>query len=178
MPFEHRDPSDRGGVPVVVCALALASGCAPPPEPATPPPTVQPSLAEPAPSVVPPTPVIHPAPTPATIAWEHGVAALERARGGARPSMVLFEADWSASSVALGRRLEETEEVRRAALRVVTVRVDLTETSDEREALAARYEVDHVPTILVFDDRGDEAVRLEGEITTEALVDALGQVIR
>ena len=111
-------------------------------------------------------------PAPETIAWQDGIDVLERARAAGRPVMGWFSADWSASSVALGRRLEASEAVRRAAAKVVAVRVDLTATSEDNEALAARHSVDHVPTIVVIDRRG-RLVRLEGEVEIDVLVNEL-----
>jgi len=92
--------------------------------------------------------------------------------------MAFFRAAWSASSVALARRLEDAAEVRRALTGVTAVTIDFTETSEANESLAARHAVDHVPTLVIFDDQGRVADRFEGEVDLAALVAALERVTR
>ena len=170
--------SHAGWAPVGFFVIVIG-GCGSTPVSPAPTPHVEPSESaaalRPAPSASAPSPAIVPA--PATIDWRTGVDELERARRDGRPAMAWFGAAWSASSVALGRRLEASEAVRRAAGKVIAVRVDLTETSEEHEALAARYAVDHVPTVVVVDRRGRTA-RLEGEIAVEELVEMLERATR
>lgn len=166
----------RGWAPVVILGSALV-GCGATAAPAAPVPPMQPSeRVATSPSAVATDPV-PPAPAPDAIAWRQGVDVLERARAQGRPAMAWFRAEWSASSVALGRRLEASEPARRAAAKLIAVVVDLTETSVANEELAARYAVDHVPTILVLDAQG-RTVRLEGEIAIDALVEAIDRAVR
>jgi thiol:disulfide interchange protein len=99
--------------------------------------------------------------------------ALADAKAQQRPALVFFHADWSAASRAAKRELRSRSELQRAARGIIAVEVDLSEISEGHEARAARFAVDRMPTVLIFDARGRERARFEGPMRIEDLVEAL-----
>ncbi|MEZ4441775.1 MAG: hypothetical protein R3B72_21925 [Polyangiaceae bacterium] len=155
----------------------LAVACAPPP------PDVAPVVAVPGRRVgvvarPPEPPLVDPSPEVAPpIRWRDDLdLALEQARG-----LVLlhFHSTWSAGSIALTRRLDAHEGLRRALRGATAIAVDFTELDEEREARAARFGVDRVPTLLLLGPDRRERWRGEGEgQDLDALVEAIAAAQR
>jgi thiol:disulfide interchange protein DsbD len=94
--------------------------------------------------------------------WRLG--GLEAARAEAvqkgHPLLVDFTAAWCGACKQLDRATFSSPEVQPELLRFMKVKVDATNNDDPQvEATMARYEVVGLPTVLIFDSSGREAVR-------------------
>lgn len=98
----------------------------------------------------------------ASFAWHAGdvEGAQELALREGRPLLVDFTAEWCGACKDLDRKTFAAKEVLPEMARFVAVKVDATNDDDPRvEATMARFKVVGLPTVLVFDSRGHEAIR-------------------
>jgi thiol:disulfide interchange protein len=109
------------------------------------------------------------------IAWTDEAGA-KRARAAKRPFLLFFHAAWSASSVVLDRSVWVDEMVRRAARGTICARIDVTDIGPENEDSAARFGIDHVPTVLIIAASGEEVARFEDTASPEQVAAALKRV--
>lgn len=96
------------------------------------------------------------------LAWEKKDidGALARAATDKRPLIVDFTAAWCAACKELDKQTFSEPRVGQELGRFVAVKVDATNNDDPKvEALLARYKVVGLPTVVLFDSRGKEAVR-------------------
>lgn len=106
--------------------------------------------------------VAGPPAAPPAVAWERDFAqALEKARAAGKPILVDFWAEWCHWC----KRLDQTTYADRRVVRLskgfVSVKVD-TEGAPADVAVAARYDVTTLPTILFLSSRGRPLVRING----------------
>lgn len=109
-----------------------------------------------------PTGTAAPSPHPPGIRWEKQFEeALRRAKSEGKPVMVDFWAEWCSWC----HRLDQTTYVDRAVVKLstdfVAVKVD-TEGGPRQTAVADRYDVDSLPTILFLSPGGHPILRISG----------------
>jgi thioredoxin:protein disulfide reductase len=93
----------------------------------------------------------------AGIAWEkYSDAALTGAKIAGRPVVIDFYADWCIPCKQLDARTFSNEAVVRESERFVRLKADLTTADDSTAALAKRYAIVGVPTIVFIDSSGKE----------------------
>jgi len=110
----------------------------------------------------------------ATMRWqtfEEGLAAAPRTN---RPILLDFWADWCAPCKVMDADVYTKDEVVRAAEPFVAVRIDY----DRKPALARRYGVADIPTIVVTDSYGSELFRYTGYLDAAAFREMLGSLPR
>lgn len=110
----------------------------------------------------------------ATLRWqtfEEGLASAPRTN---RPILLDFWADWCAPCKVMDADVYTKDEVVRAAEPFVTVRVDY----DRKPALARRYGVSDIPTIVVTDSYGSELFRYTGYLDAPAFREMLESLPR
>ncbi len=101
-------------------------------------------------------------PRGATIAWQSIDARAARARAAAeaRPLLLDFTAGWCIACKELDRYTFSDPAVVAAAARYLAVKVDLTDDDDPAAAATkAEHRIVGLPTVLLFDRQGREAVR-------------------
>lgn len=103
---------------------------------------------------------------PAEIDWSSDFAgALQRSPGRARPILVDVGAAWCNPCRLMQELTFRDAGVVDAAAAYATVAVDV----DEQGALVSRLGVRRLPTLLFFDGRGDELLRLSGYVPPRRL---------
>jgi thiol-disulfide isomerase/thioredoxin len=101
-----------------------------------------------------------PTPTPPSIKWEKGFeAALGKAKAAGKPVLVDFWAEWCAWCHRLDQSTYVDPWVVRKAQAFVAVKVD-TEGSRKEQAIAERYEVRTLPTIVFLSPEGRQLLRV------------------
>lgn len=88
--------------------------------------------------------------------------ALETAKQQNRPLLLDFRADWCVACVELEKKTWPDERVKAVLTEVVPVRLDMTRTSGEGQALLSRYRVMGLPTVILLDPQGRELGRFVG----------------
>lgn len=106
------------------------------------------------------------------LAWLHDeAAALRLAREEGRPLLVDFWADWCVACKELDKFVWSDPRVQGAASRFVALKLDGTDDSPAFQALAAKYGVLGLPTVLFVDDRGRESpARVVGAVTADEML--------
>jgi thiol:disulfide interchange protein DsbD len=112
------------------------------------------------------------------IVWETDVdRAARRARLEKRPLLVAACASWAAACGAQEEALRD-DAVARAASPFVALRIDLTEDTPEANALASRFHVVGVPSIvLVATDGREEHLDRAATSSAEAIAERLGAFV-
>jgi len=97
----------------------------------------------------------------APIAWQSGEdAARTQALGANKPVIVDFGATWCKACSELDEQTWPDPRVRGAASRFVAIKVDATDDEDaEVKRLQKKYAVIGLPTVVVFNGRGEEKAR-------------------
>lgn len=115
----------------------------------------------------------------ATLTWEHVALrdARQRAVGAQRPLIVDFGAAWCTACKELDKVTFSRDDVRQEAGRFVAVKVDATNDEDpEVTATMTDYKVVGLPTVLVFDSKGNEAVRYTDFVEPDQFLTAIKKV--
>lgn len=114
----------------------------------------------------------------AAFAWQHDYeAALAAARAAGKPVILDFWADWCTACKELDKIAWAHENVREEAARFVAVKLDGTDASDAFTAVAERYGVVGMPTVIFLDGRGREVPeRVMGAIEAPEMIDRLRAV--
>jgi len=115
----------------------------------------------------------------ASVEWLHGdVTALrERALKEGKPLLVDFTAAWCGACQQLDRETFSAASVRPEMARFVTVKVDATNDDDPAVmATLANFKVRGLPTVLVFDSDGREALRYTDFVGASEFRSALAKV--
>ncbi|MBK7702916.1 MAG: thioredoxin [bacterium] len=112
-------------------------------------------------------------------AWLHDdQAAFAAAREQGKPLMMDFWAAWCAACLELDERTYNQPAILALAGDFVAVKMDLTERSAANDALARRYGVVGMPTVLFFDPQGRELERFSGFMDARDLGVVLERVRR
>lgn len=115
----------------------------------------------------------------ATLVWEHVALkdARQRAVGAQRPLIVDFGAAWCGACKELDKITFARDDVRQEAGRFLAVKVDATNDEDpEVTATMTDYKVIGLPTVLVFDSQGKEAIRYTDFVEPDQFLTAIKKV--
>jgi thiol:disulfide interchange protein DsbD len=115
----------------------------------------------------------------ATLAWHAG--GVEAARAQAlrenRPLLIDFTAAWCVACKELDKLTFSEKAVGTEMSRFVAVKVDATHDDDPAvQGAMARYRVRGLPTVLVFDSRGQESLRFTEFVPPERFLPAIQRV--
>lgn len=105
-------------------------------------------------------------------------AAFAAAREQGKPVMMDFWAAWCAACIELDERTYNQPAILALAGDFVAVKMDLTERNAANDALARRYGVVGMPTVLFFDPQGRELERFSGFMDARDLGVVLERVRR
>lgn len=114
-----------------------------------------------------------------TLSWEQVPVevALQKAEREQRPLLVDFSAQWCGACKELDKRTFSHPEVASEAGRFVAVRVDATNEDDPAvESTLERYAIKGLPTVLIFDSSGKEAIRYNDFVAPEKFLEAIKKV--
>jgi thiol:disulfide interchange protein DsbD len=112
------------------------------------------------------------------VSWEHQ---LEAARGRAlresRPMLVDFGASWCTACKELDKVTFSAPDVASEMSHFVNVKVDATNDDDPKvEATLASFKVRGLPTVVVIDSHGKEALRFNDFVPPETFLPAIKAV--
>jgi thiol:disulfide interchange protein DsbD len=117
-------------------------------------------------------------PAAAHIVWQASEAAgREQAAVQGKPVIIDFGASWCKACKELEEHTFPNARVRREGARFVAIKVDATDDeAPEVLALQAKYKVVGLPTVIVLDSTGKEAVRFTEFVPPERFAEALAPV--
>ena len=113
------------------------------------------------------------------LTWEHRdiEAALARAKSDKRPLVVDFTASWCGACKELDKKTFSEPRVGQELGRFVAVKVDATNNDDPKvEAMLARFKVVGLPTVVLFDSRGNEAARFNDFVSPDEFLKSVQRV--
>lgn len=93
-----------------------------------------------------------------------------------RPLLVDFGAEWCLPCKEMERRTFADPAVQRELARFVLVRIDCTEGSPQSDALQKKYDSETLPSVLLFDSRGQRVAKLSEFTPPEKLLPILSQI--
>jgi thiol:disulfide interchange protein DsbD len=114
-----------------------------------------------------------------TLAWEKISVAEARTKASTekRPLLLDFTAAWCGACKELDKHTFSEEGVAREAGRFVAVKVDATDDEDPVVAATMKeHKVVGLPTVLIYDSRGSEAVRCTDFVAAQPFLDAIKSV--
>jgi len=114
----------------------------------------------------------------AGFAWVHSeIEALQLAKAEGRPVIIDFWAEWCTACKELDKIAWADPRVQAAASRFVAVKADGTESTDQFLALADKYGVVGMPTVIFIDSKGREVRdRIIGAVDADEMLQRLGAV--
>jgi len=112
------------------------------------------------------------------VSWEHQLqVARDRATRESRPLLVDFGASWCVACKELDKVTFAAPDVASEMSRFVNAKVDATNDDDPKiEATLASYQVRGLPTVVVLDSHGKEAVRFNDFVPPEKFLPAIRAV--
>jgi len=115
----------------------------------------------------------------ASVVWEqtHVDVARAKAMGSQKPLLVDFTAAWCGACKELDKKTFSAPAVGSELSRFVAVKVDATNDDDPAvEATLQRFKVVGLPTVLIFDSTGREAIRYRDFVPPEQFLDGIRAV--
>ena len=112
----------------------------------------------------------------AAVSWEktHVDAARTKALESNKPLLVDFTAAWCGACKELDRKTFSAPAVGSELSRFVAVKVDATNDDDPAvEATLQKFKVVGLPTVLIFDSSGKEAVRYRDFVPPEQFLEGI-----
>lgn len=109
------------------------------------------------------------------ISWED-IDGWMAARGGGRPVLIDFVAEWCIPCREMDRSTYVDEDVIAEAERFRMVKADLTEENEATSKIAAEFEVRGVPTLVLRSATGEETHRMVGYVGPSELLAAMREV--
>ena len=113
------------------------------------------------------------------LVWQHipATSAREQAKTAQRPLIIDFGAAWCGACKELDKLTFSQESVQREAGRFLAVKVDATNDDDPNvEAAMTAFNVKGLPTVVIYDSKGTEAVRYTDFVEADQLLSALRKV--
>ncbi|HEX2734043.1 MAG TPA: cytochrome c biogenesis protein CcdA [Polyangiaceae bacterium] len=104
--------------------------------------------------------------------------AKSKAETEGRPMFMDFTASWCGACKEIENKTFPAESVQRAAGRFIALQMDMSDDADPAVSqLSKQYEIRGLPTLILFDAKGQEARRFFGEVVTpEKLSEAMNAV--
>jgi thiol:disulfide interchange protein DsbD len=118
------------------------------------------------------------APGASPVAWEHSEqTATTRAKAENKPLLIDFTADWCAACKELSKHTFSDPRVMAEASRFVACKVDATDDEDEQiNAVKEKYKVVGLPTVVLYDSKGQERKRFNEFVDAEKFLAAIKEV--
>jgi thiol:disulfide interchange protein DsbD len=112
------------------------------------------------------------------VTWEHQIElARARAQAESRPMLVDFTASWCGACKELDKLTFSSPNVAPEMARFVNVKVDASNDDDPKvEATLASFKVVGLPTVVIFDSKGHEAVRYNDFVPPERFLSGIKNV--
>jgi thiol:disulfide interchange protein DsbD len=114
-----------------------------------------------------------------SFAWQHGDVDAARARAlrEKKPMLLDFTAAWCGACKQLDRVTFSAPDVRPEMARFIAVKVDATNDDDPRVgATLARFRVVGLPTVVLFDSSGNEALRYTDFVEPKVFLEAVQRI--
>jgi thiol:disulfide interchange protein DsbD len=114
-----------------------------------------------------------------SLVWEHipATTAREKALGSQRPLIIDFGAAWCGACKELDKLTFSQESIQHEAGRFLAVRVDATNDEDPNvEAAMTSFSVKGLPTVVVYDSKGAEAIRYTDFVDASRMLTDLKKV--
>lgn len=110
-------------------------------------------------------------------AWLHDLdSGIEAAQASGKPMLVLFTADWCPPCRQLKNQVLSDREVDALlSEQCVRVKIDLTERGGPNARIATEYGVRGIPTMILYDHRGEEIDRIVGGVPKVVMIGWLSQ---
>lgn len=98
---------------------------------------------------------------PSALEWRNDLdKGLAEAKADGKPVMIDFTAEWCAACHEIEKVTFNDAEVSNVLAGFVIIQLDMTENTDEDEAVMERYGVTGLPAVIVFDAKGKEVGRI------------------
>ncbi len=102
--------------------------------------------------------------------------AVAQAQREHRPLLVDFGAEWCLPCKEMERRTFADPAIQRELSRFVLVRIDCTEGTEASEALQKKYDSETLPSVILFNARGQKAAKLSEFTPPDKLLPILQQI--
>lgn len=109
------------------------------------------------------------------LSWETSEsAALAKAKAEGRPLLVDFTADWCGACKELAKHTFSDPRVMERTQNFIALRIDATDDEDPQiDAVKGKYKVVGLPTVVVYDSRGNERTRFNEFVSAEVFLKAI-----